>query len=82
MVRKMTEKEAEQFCNERYTFLDYKDIGGYIEDIVTCLVYSTWHYTEEDSREQCRERSALIKRCYSEKTPAYLCAMDVGYYGG
>ena len=34
MVKKMTEEEARKFCEERCTFLDYKDVHEYIEDIV------------------------------------------------
>ena len=41
MVRELTKEEARKFKEERCTFLDYKDIQEYIEDIVVCLVYST-----------------------------------------
>ena len=34
MIKKMTEEEARRFTEERCTFLDYKDIQEYIEDIV------------------------------------------------
>ena len=47
----MTEEEAEKLCEERCTFLDYKDIQEYIEDIVVCLVYSPWHCSEERARQ-------------------------------
>ena len=42
-----------RFTEERCTFLDYKDIQEYIEDIVVCLVYSSWHYSEERGPENC-----------------------------
>ena len=60
MVKKMTEEEARKFCEERCTFLEYKDIQEYIEDIVVCLVYSSWHYSEERARELCKEGMALL----------------------
>lgn len=79
MVRKMTEDEAYAFSEERCKFLSYKDISEYIEDIVTILVYSTWHFTEDRAREQCEDRKALIESCFKKKVPADDCAMDVGY---
>lgn len=78
----MTEEEADRFCEERCTFLDYKDISEYIEDIVTCLVYSSWNYTEQQAREQCEERKLFIERYFKDKVPADDAAADVGYCGG
>ena len=82
MVRIMTDEEAEKFCDERCIFLDYKSIDEYLEDIVTCLVYSPWHYTEEEAREQCKERMVWVERYYEQKEPADDAAADIGYCCG
>ncbi|MBR3187534.1 MAG: hypothetical protein IKF59_05815 [Lachnospiraceae bacterium] len=82
MVRELTKEEARKFKEERCTFLDYKDIQEYIEDIVVCLVYSTWHYTEEEARKQCEERMGWVKRFYEQKEPADDAAADIGYCCG
>ena len=82
MIRKMTEKEARQFKKERSTFLDYEDIQEYIEDIVVCLVHSSWHYTEEHARDQVRDRMVWVERYYEQKEPADDAAADIGYCGG
>lgn len=81
-MKNMTRDEAKEFKKERCTFLNYKDIGEYIEDIVTCLVYSTWRFTEEEARERCEERKALIENSFAKKEPADDCAVDVGYSCG
>ena len=82
MVKKMTEEEARKFCEERCTFLDYKDIQEYIEDIVVCLVYSSWHYSEERARQQCEERMAWIEEFFEQKEAAYHASADIGYCCG
>lgn len=82
MVKEMTREEARRFKEERCTFLDYTDIQEYIEDIVVCLVYSTWHYTEEEARKQCEERMGWVKRFYEQKEPADDAAADIGYCCG
>ena len=82
MIRKMTEEEARKFCKERCTFLEYKDIQEYIEDIVVCLVYSSWHYSEERARELCKERMAWIEEFFEQKEAAYHASADIGYCCG
>ena len=82
MIRKMTEEEAEKLCEERCTFLDYKDIQEYIEDIVVCLVYSPWHYSEERARQQCVERMAWVEESFERKEPADDVVADIGYCCG
>ena len=81
-MKELSYEEAKQFKDERCMFLAYKDIQEYIEDIVICLVYSTWHYTEQEAREQCEERMKLIEYSYEKKVPADDCAMNVGYNCG
>ena len=78
-MKRLTEEEAEKFIDERCQFLDYKSIDEYIEDIVVCLIYSSWHYTEERARKQCADRMIFIERSFAEKEPADDCAADVGY---
>ena len=82
MIKKMTEEEARRFTEERCTFLDYKDIQEYIEDIVVCLVYSSWHYSEERARELCKERMAWIEEFFEQKEAAYHASVDIGYCCG
>ena len=82
MIRKMTEEEAEKLCEERCTFLDYKDIQEYIEDIVVCLVYSSWHYSEERARQQCEERMGWVEMFFERKEPADDVVADIGYCCG
>lgn len=81
-MKNMTHEEAWRFKEERCEFLDYRSIQEYIEDIVVILVYSTWHYSEEDARERCEERMIFIRNCFENKVPADDCAVDVGYSCG
>ncbi len=81
-MKLLTEEEARKFMEDRSEFLDYRNINEYIEDIVVCLVYSSWHYTEERAREQCADRMIFIERSFAEKEPADVCAADVGYNCG
>ncbi len=81
-MKQLTEEAAEQFKEERERFLDYRSIEEYIEDIVLCLIYSSWHYTEEEARQQCKDRMIFIERSFAEKEPVYSCAVDVGYSCG
>ena len=82
MIRKLTKEEAKRFKKERCTFLDYKNIQEYIEDIVVCLVYSSWHYTEEEAREQVQDRMVWVEYYYEKKEPADGAAADIGYCCG
>ena len=82
MVKKMTEEEAWRFKEEGCTFLDYKDIQEYIEDIVVCLVYSSWHYSEERARELCKQGMAWIEEFFEQKEAAYHASADIGYCCG
>jgi hypothetical protein len=82
MVKKMTEEEARKFCEERCTFLDYKDIQEYIEDIVVCLVYSSWHYSEERARELCKDGMEWIEEYFEKKEPADDVSAEIGYCCG
>lgn len=82
MVKPLTGKEAEKFMDDRCVFLDYHSIDEYVEDVTACLVYSSWHYTEERARQKCKDRMALIRNCFEKKVPADDCAADVGYSCG
>jgi hypothetical protein len=82
MIKKMTENEARIFVRDRCKWKDYKSIDDYVEDVVVCLVYSPWHYTEKEAREQCEERMNFIKQSFKEKMPADDCSADVGYCCG
>lgn len=82
MIKKMTEEEARRFTEERCTFLDYQDIQEYIEDIVVCLVYSSWHYSEERARELCKESMEWIEEYFEQKEPADDACAEIGYCCG
>lgn len=81
-MKKMTPDEAWEFSQDRSVWKDYKSIDEYIEDVVTILANSTWHYSEETARDIARDRKALIEYYYERKKPADDCACDVGYFGG
>ena len=81
-MRKLNEEEARTFVEDRCKWKNYKNIDDYIEDIVVCLVYSPWHYSEKRAREQCDERMIFIEQSYEDKMPADDCAAEVGYCCG
>ena len=81
-MKHLTEEEAEKFTDERCQFLDYKNIEEYVEDIIVCLIYSSWHYTEECARQQCKDRMNFIEGSFARKEAADDCAADVGYNCG
>ncbi len=82
VMRKMGKEEAKEFCASRCTFLDYSSIEEYVEDIITCLVYSPWHYSEQTARKKCAEGMEFIRRSYGQKIPADDCSVDIGYSCG
>ena len=81
-MKKLTPEQASQFVEDCCSFKSYSNIEEYIEDIVVCLIYSPWRYTEERAREQVEERKAFVERFYKEKVPADDAAADVGYSCG
>lgn len=82
MIKKMSESEGQAFRSDRDAWKNYKSIDDYIEDIVVCLVYSSWHYSEKQAREQCEDRRDYIEESFDEKIPANDCAIEVGYCCG
>ncbi len=81
-MKTLTAEEASEYKRECCTFKDYESIDEYIEDVVICLVYSSWHYSEKEARECVEERMAFVKDGYKNKLPANKCCADVGYYCG
>ena len=69
-MKKMTPDEAWDFSQDRSVWKDYKSIDEYIEDIVTILANSTWHYSEEMARDIVKERKALVEHYYEQQKPA------------
>lgn len=57
----MTPDEAWAFSQGCCVWKNYKSIDAYIEDIVTILVYSPWHYSEEEARKTCPGISYDVK---------------------
>lgn len=82
-MKKMSEQEASRYTEECRSFKHYKSINDYKEDVVTCLVYSPWHYSEERARKIVEdERAEYVKTAYAEKEPAYDCCAEVGFHCG
>lgn len=69
---------------ESSTFSDTagEGINAYIEEVVVCLVNSSWRYTEERAREIIKERYDYIEEAYKAKEPADDCCAEVGYHCG
>ena len=64
------------------TFKDYKSLEEYIEDLVVCLVYSSWNYTEEQAREIVDEKMEIAREFFEEKVPAEKATAELGYFCG
>lgn len=79
MIKKMTEDEGWAYTEKCNVWKNYKNIEDYVEDIVVCLIYSSWHYSEKDARNQCEERMNFIKNSFEDEMPANDCAVEVGY---
>ena len=63
-------------------FKDYRSIDEYIEDLVLCLMFSTWHYTEEQARQLVADRMDYVKEAFEEREPADSSCSEVGYVAG
>lgn len=81
-MKKFSEDEAERFTESCRTFKKYNSIEDYIEDVVACLVYSSWHYTEEQARECIKDRMDYVKEAFLNEEPADACCAEVGFYAG
>ena len=68
--------------NDFDQFKDYKTLEEYIEDIVTCLIHSSWQYSEERARECREERKIYIEYAFEHKEPPDDCSAEVGYHCG
>ena len=82
MIKEMAPDEVWAFRQDRCKWKAYRNIEEYVEDIVTILVYSTWHYSEKEAREIVKDRYEMVKDSYTKKEPADDCAYDVGYFCG
>ena len=82
MIKKMSEAEARKFTDGCREFKNYKTIEEYTEDVVACLIYSPWHYTEEEARDIVKGYMWYVKKAYEEKELADDCCAEVGYSCG
>lgn len=82
MLKLKTETEIAAFFDKCDEFGKYRDVKEYTEDILTILVYSSWHYSEEQARNLVDESEQFIKESFQNKVPAADCAVDVGYSCG
>ena len=82
----MTETLRERFGPEYVVgcrkFKDYSSIDQYIEDVVICLVYSSWQYTEEQAREIVEEDMKTVREYYEKHIAADSCCAEIGYFCG
>lgn len=81
-MREMNREEALAFEKSRDEWQNYKNIDEYIEDVVTLLVYSPWHYSEEHAREIVDYKKKYVENAFKEKTPANDCSAEVGFFAG
>ncbi len=75
-------ENPKEFVKECDSFKDYKDINEYIEDVVACLVYSPWGYSEKRAREIVKDRKKYIKEAFENEEAANDCSAEVGYFCG
>lgn len=78
----LNEKEARAHIKACKKFKEYDNIEEYIEDVVVCLVYSPWNYTEESARERVRYRMNYVRYAFEHREPADDCSIEVGYSCG
>ena len=81
-MKKFTQEEAWTYTEACQKFKNYNSLDEYAEDVVICLMYSSWHYSEERARQLVKEDMEYIKKCFDKKTPASICCSDVGYSCG
>ena len=79
---KMEHNEAKVFVKERDEWRDYSTIEEYIEDVTTCLVYSSWRYSEEHAREIIDYKMVWVKYGFEHQIPANDCSAEVGFFAG
>ena len=75
----MKDREKE---SSTFTAAIGEGINAYIEEVVVCLINSSWRYTEERAREIIKERYDYIEEAYKAKEPADDCCAEVGYHCG
>ena len=78
----MTKEDGKRYKNECNEFKDYNSIEEYIQDVVICLMFSSWNYSEERAWDIIKEREDYIKEAYDNKEPANDCCAEVGYHCG
>ncbi len=81
-MKRMTNEETIAFLKEHERFGDYNGIDEYIDDIVTILVNSSWHYDEQIARELVQDRMDYIREAYEDKVPVGFSSAEVGYCCG
>jgi len=81
-MTRMDAVEAKAFKAECDKWKGYKKIEDYIEDVVMCLVYSSWKYTEDQARECVKDRKKYVESAFKNKEPANDCCAEIGFYGG
>lgn len=80
--RRLTNEEVE-FVRGCYKWKDYKGKEEFADDVVKCLMFSSWRYSENEAREIVDKiRKDYIEEAYRDKEPAYDVACEAGYFAG
>ena len=80
--RSLTDEEV-KFVRGCYKWKDYKSKEEFADDVVKCLMFSSWQYSESEAKEIVDKiRKDYIEEAYRDKEPAYDTACEAGYFAG
>ena len=79
---KLSKEEGKKFKKECNEWKDYKSLDDYKKDILVCLVFSSWGYSEDGAMKRIASEENYIKEAFDQKEPANLCSAEVGYVAG
>ena len=69
--RSLTDEEV-KFVRDCFEWKNYRSKEAFVEDVVKCLMFSSWRYSEDDAREIVDKlRKDYIEEAYRDKEPAY-----------
>lgn len=76
------DKDIRKRIGECAQFKKYRSIEEYKEDILFCLMYGSWKYSEGRAREIMKEEEGYIKEAFSDKESAWSCMAEIGFHCG
>ena len=71
-----------QFESSCEKFKDYSNIDEYAEDVIKCLMCSSWQYTEAQARELVADEIEYVEESFGKKVPAADIYTNIGYVAG